>query len=98
MAKRTEGYRKIGEGALGGFMRQGLKELRAALPLADSPIAQPTDYGMWGVATPGEVAESRRGESPAIEQEHGSVLDERLKQAEAARDERPREDKGMDRE
>jgi hypothetical protein len=62
----------IGKNILAAYGRQGLAELRAALPLADSPIAQPTDYGMLGVATPGEVAESRRDDVDHID-DHSAV-------------------------
>jgi hypothetical protein len=60
MAEKTESNRKLGETALAGYFRQGLAELRAAMPYADSNIAQPTDYGMWGMATQGEVAQARQ--------------------------------------
>jgi hypothetical protein len=53
--------RKIGAGHAAGMARQGLRELRQAL-YPESNVAQQTDYGIWGVATPGEVAESRRSD------------------------------------
>jgi hypothetical protein len=77
---------KIGATALQAYARQGLAELRAAAPHAASPIAQPTDYGMPGVATPGEVTEARRDEQASPEH-----LDaEQIERAERAveRDER----------
>jgi hypothetical protein len=64
---------KWGATALAGYGRQGLAELRAALPLADSPIAQPTNYGMPGMATPGEVTEARRDESLSVDEEPALV-------------------------
>jgi hypothetical protein len=79
---------KLGATALSGYFRQGLAELRAALPLADSPIAQPTNYGMPGMATPGEVTEARRDESLSVEEEPAL--------ASVGRDERGRDDGGMD--
>lgn len=57
---------KLGATALGGYFRQGLAELRAAGPYADSSIAQPTNYAMPGVATPGEITEARRDEPMAL--------------------------------
>jgi hypothetical protein len=75
---------KLGATALSGYWRQGLAELRAAAPLADSSIAQPTNYGMPGMATPGEVTEARRDDSYSVEI------------APANRDERNRDDGGMD--
>lgn len=56
-------FRKLGATAFQGHIMQGLAELRAAAPFADSPIAQATNYAMPGVATPGEVTEARREES-----------------------------------
>lgn len=69
MADESERAPKLGATALSGYWRQGLAELRAALPLADSPIAQPTNYAMPGMATPGEVTEARRDESLFVEDE-----------------------------
>jgi hypothetical protein len=89
---------KIGEGALKAFARQGLAELRAALPLADSPVAQPTDYGMWGMATPGEVAAERSGDERSVAADKDSVLADRLNQLGAAREDHGRDDRGMERE
>jgi len=76
--------------------KQGLAELRAAM-YPNSNVAQPTEYGVFGKETPGEVHESREGLD--ADQEPGSVLGERMKTAEAkrdakadkARDDKPRE-------
>jgi hypothetical protein len=97
MAETSEGFQKWGSTALSGYWRQGVAEVRAALPLADSPIAQPSDYGMPGVATPGEVSAARSEDSPALDEE--STLNSRLQAAEASRDDRGRDDqeKGLDR-
>lgn len=85
---------KIGEAHAAAMFRLGLRELRAAF-YPESNIAQsPAEYGIYGTATPGEVAEARRGESPGIQQD--SVLGERLRQAEA-RDVHGREAREMDR-
>ncbi len=81
---------KVGETALSGYLRQGLAELRAASPLADSPVAQPTNYGMPGMATPGEVTEARREESLAREE------DTHLETAIASRDDQERNDRDME--
>lgn len=51
-----------GQTHLGGMARQGLAELRGAF-YAESNVAQPTDYGIYGRATPGETADLRREES-----------------------------------
>ena len=46
---------KIGSGHAKAMFRQGLAELRGAL-YADSNVAQPTEYGVYGKETPSEVA------------------------------------------
>ena len=97
MSEKADRNSKIGATAFKGFMRQGLAEVRAASPLADSPIAQPTDYGMWGVATPGEVSEARRDEIEHLDE--SSVIGSRINRIGSAegrgRDERSR---GIERE
>jgi hypothetical protein len=57
--KRFPQQRKVGEGHLAGMGRLGMSEIRA-LPYNGSNIAQPTEYGIFGRETPGEIAESRR--------------------------------------
>jgi len=49
---------RIGDGTAAGYWRQGLRELRQAL-YPESNIAQTADYGIWGAATPGEIATDR---------------------------------------
>jgi hypothetical protein len=75
----------IGAGILGAYARQGAAEFRAIF-YAESPIAQPTDYGMPLMAIPSEAAEARRGEEWGHEHEKDIGLDGR--QAGASRDER----------
>lgn len=60
------GSPKWGKTHAGGMARLGLSEIRGAL-YADSNIAQPTDYGVFGKATPGETADLRRDESPSLD-------------------------------
>jgi len=89
---------KIGEGHFAAWLRQGLREIRGAL-YPDSNVAQPAEYGLYGTRTPGEVAESRRGDGRELEEEpRGSVLGDRLKEAEerSGRDDRD-QDRGLDR-
>lgn len=88
---------KIGQGALAGAGRQGLAEIRAALSF-HSPIEQPTDPGMWGVATQGEAAAVRNADDKTVESDGHSVLEERLALAGASKDDRGKEDRDMDRE
>src|SRR5580692_3481387 len=95
MATNTEGKQKLGATALSGYWRQGLAELRAAAPYGDSGIAQPTNYAMPGMATPGEVTEARREESPSLDED--SALSSRLQAAESSRDDHGRDDRGMER-
>ncbi len=77
---------KIGEGHFSAWMRQGLRELRAAF-YPDSNVAQSPEYGLYGTKTPGEVAEDRRGEARDLEEEqpkqYESVLADRMRQAES---------------
>ncbi len=80
MAERPQ---KLGATALSGYFRQGLAELRAAAPYADSPHAAATNYAMPGMATPGEVTEARR-EDPAVDEE--SILAARLPDAGGSRE------------
>lgn len=74
-----------------------MRELRAAL-YPQSNIAQQPDLGVYGNATPGEIAESRQAEAPSLEEERGSSLNDRLDQAKQSRDDRGRDDRGIDRE
>ena len=94
MSTNTEGSQKLGATALSGYWRQGLAELRAAAPYGDSGIAQPTNYAMPGMATPGEVTEARREES--LSPDEDSAVSSRLQLAES-REERGQDDRGMDR-
>jgi hypothetical protein len=87
---------KIGSGHFSAWLRQGLREIRAAL-YPDSNVAQPPEYGLYGTKTPGEVAEDRRGDARDLEdeapKEGDSMLADRMRQAEMARG---GEDRGMD--
>jgi hypothetical protein len=74
---------KIGEGHVSAMGRQGLRELRGAL-YPESNIAQQPEYGLYGTLTPGEVAESRRGDDHGVDDEPKgkSIVDDRLQKAE----------------
>lgn len=72
---------------LDAYWRQGLREVGAAL-YGPGTVAQPAEYGMPGTATPGEVQKAREAApaSPATSaQEPRRTLDDRVKEAEAAR-------------
>lgn len=73
---------KIGAGHASAMFRQGLSELRGAL-YSDSNVAQPAQYGLYGTKTPGEVAESRRADAD-MDEEKGSILESRLREAQAS--------------
>src|SRR5439155_26485749 len=88
---------KFGEGVVAAYGRQGLAELRAALSF-HSPIEQHTDYGMWGVATPGEAAQARNADDKAVEADKHSVLESRMAVVGDSKDDRGKEDHDMDRE
>jgi hypothetical protein len=87
---------KVGEGHFSAWMRQGLRELRAAF-YPDSNVAQSPEYGLYGTKTPGEVAEDRRGDARDLEDEKprgsDSVLADRMRQAD---DRGGRDDRGQD--
>jgi hypothetical protein len=78
--------------------RLGLRELRGAV-YPESNVAQQPEYGLYGTRTPGEVAEARRDDVRGFEEEmsteRGSVLEDRMRQAEG-RDVHGRDDKDID--
>jgi hypothetical protein len=88
---------KIGAGHLSAMGRLGLKELRGAL-YPESNAAQPSEYGLYGTQTPGEVAEARRGDERDLEEEKpkDSIVDDRLREAESRREDRG-DEKQLDR-
>jgi hypothetical protein len=70
----SDSTHKIGAGSLSAMGRQGLNELRAVF-FPDSNIAQPTEAGMYGTATPAEVAKSRDTDMARTEAAFGAVKD-----------------------
>ena len=52
---------KIGEGHAAAMGRLGLAELRNAMNPSRESVAT-TDMGLYGAATPGEIADARRDE------------------------------------
>lgn len=98
MAENNDSKAPFGAGSLKAFGRLGLQELRGAL-YPESNVAQPTEQGMYGSATPQEVAKDKQEE--AIPQKEESSLDRHLREAtERAEIEREKESKerGMERE
>ncbi len=59
---------KIGEGHLKAMGRLGVQEARSIV-YPGSNIAQHSEYGLYGTLTPGEVAESRRGDDRDLDEE-----------------------------
>ncbi|MBL8696201.1 MAG: hypothetical protein JNJ88_19050 [Planctomycetes bacterium] len=60
---------KIGAGHAAAMFRQGLSELRGAL-YAESNVAQPAQYGLYGTRTPGEVMLDKTAEvQPDIDEQ-----------------------------
>ncbi len=97
---------KFGSGHLSAFLRQGLRELRAAF-YPESNVAQQAEYGIYGTKTPGEVASDKKNDARdaaevrELNEEPSSVLGDRLKQIEATRDGHERDaekDKEIERE
>lgn len=83
MKRNEDSEHKIGDGHAEAMFRLGLRELRGSL-YPESNVAQQGEYGLYGTRTPGEVAESRRSEGLDIEEEKGSIVADRVKQAEAS--------------
>jgi hypothetical protein len=81
---------KIGSGHAAAMWRQGLAELRAAI-YPESNVAQPSELGLYGRATPGEIAEARRSDGREANEEPSSTLADRIQEAESRADDRDRE-------
>lgn len=85
---------------LGAYWRQGLHELGSVF-YGPGTAAQHPEYGMIGTRPPGLVTEGLRPEKehgPAKDDAAPSILDERLQQAEKARDGREPESPELERE
>lgn len=100
MASQEESKPKIGVGHASAMFRQGLSEIRGAL-YNDSNVAQPTQYGIFGTKTPGEVAQDRErtveAQAQTPDQEPGPTLDGYVKQAEAQAAKSAERDQARDR-
>ena len=66
---------KFGAGHLFAMGRLGAQEARAAL-YTGSNVAQPTEYGIWGKPTPGEIASVNAGPSQQNDANLQQTLDE----------------------
>lgn len=87
---------KIGTGHAEAMFRQGLSELRGAL-YTDSNVAQPSQYGLYGTKTPGEVQQDREADVPAGGVSEVSILEKRLEAMERDNAEREPRDPEMER-
>ena len=87
MAK-AQGKPKFGAGHLKAMGRQGLAELRGAF-YAQSNVAQPTQPGIFGAPTQGEVANERRQDARDNSDTKESVVNDRLDQVEASLENEP---------
>ena len=100
MGADAEKTRTIGDGHAAAMARLGLRELRE-LGNPGGNMAQPSEYGLYGTMTPGEVAESRRGDERDLEDEsprRDSTLADRLQQARDRDDRDEDRSRGLDRE
>jgi hypothetical protein len=80
--------------------RLGFKEAQVLGSFQGSNVAQPPEYGIFGHATPGEVAEARRGDDRDLEEEpkQESIVEERLRQAERSRGDQGKDSRDLTRE
>lgn len=84
---------KIGAGHASAMYRQGLAELRAAV-YADSNVAQPPLYGLYGTRTPGEVMQDKQADARDLDEQPRSSVEERIARS-APEPKEP--DRGIDR-
>ena len=82
---------KFGADFASDMLDRGRREIGGAL-YADSNVAQPMYPLRSGFEPPKEA------ESPTMEQDHGSVLESRLPEAEASRETPGRDNKDLDKE
>lgn len=88
--KNEQSSPKIGSEHLGAMARQGLAELRGAF-YNESNVAQPSQLGLYGTKTPGEVMQDRRADERDVdvEEEYSSTLSDTLERAEAMKEPEP---------
>jgi DNA-binding response OmpR family regulator len=87
---------KIGEGSLAAWGRLGLKELRNAVNPSRESVAD-SELGMFGTATQREINTERGQDGGATKPLSMDDLRARVRGAEAARDERGRDDREVER-
>lgn len=87
---------KIGAGHAKAMGRLGLSELRGAL-YNQSNVAQPSQYGLYGTSTPGEVEKDRKGEGLDRNEEPSPALEERLKPGPGERETREPDSREIER-
>ena len=82
---------KFGSDFARDMLDRGRRELGGAL-FTDSNVAQPM-YPLRGGYEP-----QKEAESPTMQEDKGSILESRMKEVEASKEDPGRDDKGMDRE
>jgi len=87
---------KIGDEYVRDMLDRGRRELGGAL-FTESNVAQPM-YPLRGGYEPPKEAEGNTPEAQNWERDGGSILQDRLKQAEESRGDPGRDDKTLDRE
>lgn len=68
---------KIGAGHMGAMGRMGFGEIRDVFVFPDSNLTQPTEYGLVGTKTPGEVQAARQQRDDASPSGY-SAIDNRM--------------------
>lgn len=88
---------KIGSEHFMAMMRTGLNEVRALL-YPESNVAQPTELGVFGTKTSGEVTVARREAvlEQEVEQPQPSILNRKLEQSKSTEDRSPERTKERD--
>lgn len=97
MSKKLDDYTKIGAGHAEAMLRLGGKEIRVLGSFEGSNVAQPSEYGIFGTKTPGEVAEGRRPEEKDLDEEP-TILGSRMQEAERLQAGHGKESKELERE
>jgi hypothetical protein len=88
MSANEEPKGKIGDGHAAAMWRLGWREIRELGHFQGSNVSQPSELGLYGTATPGEISDNRKILDRDFDEvpQNDSVIDERLRQAEQSRD------------
>lgn len=84
----------LGKGHVTAMLRLGLHEIQGAM-YAESNVVQPVEYGVFGSATPGEIAAARR--SPEMsDKDSPSILNDTINRAAERSSERSTREREVD--